>query len=154
MNIRPMTINDYDAVYQLWINTPGMGLNDIDDSYQGIERMLSRNPTLSFVAETKVEGGLEKEGQIVGVVMAGEDGRRGYIYHTAVLPKYRDQGIGQALVKNVLQEMTQLSISKVGLLIFKGNQLGNGFWEKLGFSIRDDIHYRNRALTELERIDT
>ena len=154
MNIRPMTINDYDAVYQLWINTPGMGLNDIDDSYQGIERMLTRNPTLSFVAETKVEGDLQKEDQIVGVIMAGEDGRRGYIYHTAVLPKYRGQGIAQALVKNVLQEMTQLSISKVGLLIFKGNELGNGFWEKLGFSTRDDIHYRNRALTELERIDT
>lgn len=61
MHIRPMTINDYDAVYQLWINTPGMGLNDIDDSYQGIERMLNRNPTLSFVAETKVEGDLGQE---------------------------------------------------------------------------------------------
>ena len=53
MLIRPMTINDYDAVYQLWINTPGMGLNDIDDSYQGIEHMLTHNPTLSFVAENE-----------------------------------------------------------------------------------------------------
>lgn len=147
MNIRPMTINDYDAVYQLWINTPGMGLNDIDDSKSGIERMLTRNPTLSFVAESE-------DKKVVGVIIAGEDGRRGYIYHTAVLPTYRNQGLGQALVKNVLDEMTQLSISKVGLLIFQRNQIGNGFWEKLGFSIRDDIHYRNRALTELERIDT
>lgn len=78
-----------------------MGLNDIDDSYQGIERMLTRNPTLSFVAETKVEGGLGQERQIVGVIIAGEDGRRGYIYHTAVLPAYRNQGLSQALVKNV-----------------------------------------------------
>lgn len=154
MNIRPMTIKDYDAVYQLWINTPGMGLNDIDDSKSGIERMLTRNPTLSFVAETKEDDVLGRARQIVGVIMAGEDGRRGYIYHTAVLPKYRGQGVAQALVKNVLEAMTQLSISKVGLFIFKGNHLGNGFWEKLGFSTRDDIHYRNLALTELERIDT
>lgn len=154
MLIRPMTINDYDAVYQLWINTPGMGLNDIDDSYQGINRMLNRNPTLSFVAETKVEGDLGQERQIVGVIIAGEDGRRGYIYHTAVFPAYRNQGLGQALVKNVLDEMSQLSISKVGLFIFQRNEIGNKFWERLGFNVRDDLYYRNKAITVLERIDT
>ncbi|SUD92086.1 GNAT family N-acetyltransferase [Psychrobacter phenylpyruvicus] len=147
MLIRPMTMNDYDAVYQLWINTPGMGLNDIDDSYQGIKRMLTRNPTLSFVAENEYK-------EIIGVIIAGEDGRRGYIYHTAVLPAYRNQGLGQALVKNVLDEMSQLSISKVGLFIFQRNEIGNKFWERLGFNVRDDLYYRNKAITVLERIDT
>ena len=60
--------------------------------------------------------------------------RRDYIYHTAVLPEYRNQEIGQALVKNVLDQMNQLSISKAGLFIFKDNQIGNGFWDKLGFT--------------------
>ena len=78
VNIRVMTINDYDGVYDLWINTPGMGLNTTDDSREGIAKYLRRNPTTSFVAEC--------EGTIIGVIMAGHDGRRGYIHHTAVLP--------------------------------------------------------------------
>lgn len=147
MTIRPMTIADYEAVYTLWINTPGMGLNDIDDSQEGIERMLNRNPTLSLVAENENK-------QIIGVIIAGEDGRRGYIYHTAVDIAYRNQGIGEAMVNQVLDAMKALSISKVGLFIFKDNQIGNGFWDKLGFDVREDIHYRNSALTEIERIDT
>lgn len=147
MTLRQMTINDYDAVYTLWINTPGMGLNDIDDSKNGIARMLKRNPTLSFVAENENK-------QIIGVIIAGEDGRRGYIYHTAVDMAYRNQGVGQRLVQSVLDEMTQLSISKVGLFIFKRNDIGNAFWEKMGFNVRDDIYYRNQAIIELERIDT
>lgn len=124
-----------------------MGLNDVDDSQEGIERMLNRNPTLSFVAENENK-------QIIGVIIAGEDGRRGYIYHTAVDEAYRHRGIGQALVHNVLDEMKRLAIAKVGLFIFKDNQIGNGFWDKLGFDVREDIHYRNSALTEIERIDT
>lgn len=146
MSIRQMKIDDYTAVYQLWLSTSGMGLNDIDDSQQGIKRMLQRNPTLSFVAE--------KDKKIIGVIIAGQDGRRGYIYHTAVHQSYRHQGIAQELVKNVLDEMKALLIAKVGLFIFQKNHIGNPFWEKIGFTIRDDLYYRDRALTELERIDT
>ena len=150
MTIRQMTLNDYQAVYQLWINTPNMGLNDVDDSKGGIARMLKRNPTLSFVAEVE----REENTQIVGVIIAGEDGRRGYIYHTAVDVAYRNQGIGEALVNHVMDAMKALSISKVGLFIFQRNEIGNGFWERLGFSVRDDLYYRNKAIIELERIDT
>ncbi len=146
MNIRHMKIEDYTAVYQLWLITPGMGLNDIDDSQKGIARMLQRNPSLSFIAE--------KNRQIVGVIIAGQDGRRGYIYHTAVHQSYHRQGIAQSLVRSVLDEMRTLDITKVGLFIFKENHIGNPFWEKMGFGIRNDLYYRNRALTELERIDT
>lgn len=150
MTIRQMTLDDYEAVYQLWINTPNMGLNDVDDSKGGIARMLNRNPTLSFVAEVDHEQGT----QIVGVIIAGEDGRRGYIYHTAVDVDYRHQGIGEALVNHVMDAMKALSISKVGLFIFQRNEIGNSFWERLGFSVRDDLYYRNKAIIELERIDT
>ncbi|WP_296405297.1 GNAT family N-acetyltransferase [Psychrobacter sp.] len=147
MTIRTMIIADYDAVYQLWINTPGMGLNYVDDSKDGIDRMLTRNPTLSFVAESEHK-------KIIGVIIAGEDGRRGYIYHTAVDVAYRNQGIGEAMVNQVLDAMKALSISKVGLFIFQRNEIGNRFWERLGFSIREDLYYRNQALTEIKRIDT
>ena len=74
--VRRMTTEDYEPVYQLWMNTPGMGLNTTDDSRDGIERYLRRNPATCFVAEI--------DGKIVGVILAGHDGRRGYIYHTAV----------------------------------------------------------------------
>lgn len=84
-NIRVMTIDDYEDVYDLWIHTPGMGLNSTDDSREGIQKYLKRNPTTSFVAE--------EQGKIIGVIMAGHDGRRGYIHHTAILPDYRCQGI-------------------------------------------------------------
>lgn len=150
MSIRQMTLDDYEAVYQLWINTPNMGLNDVADSKDGIAKMLKRNPTLSFVAEVDHEQGK----QIVGVIIAGEDGRRGYIYHTAVNVDYRNKGIGEALVNHVLGGMKALSISKVGLLIFQRNDIGNAFWERLGFDVRDDLYYRNKAVIELERIDT
>jgi len=76
MTIRIMTIDDYDRVYALWLSCRGMGLNDIDDSKEGVARFLRRNPSTVFVAE---EGN-----RIVGVIMAGHDGRRGYIHHTAV----------------------------------------------------------------------
>lgn len=86
-----MTIADYDAVYDLWIHTPGMGLNTTDDSREGIDKYLRRNPTTSFVA---LDGDA-----VVGVIMAGHDGRRGFIHHTAVLPTYRGQGIATRLVR-------------------------------------------------------
>lgn len=89
MTIRIMDINDYEGIYDLWINTPGMGLNATDDSKEGIEKYLKRNPTSNFVAED--------DGKIIGVIMSGHDGRRGYIYHTTVLPDYRNLGIAKNL---------------------------------------------------------
>ena len=79
MNIRKMVINDYDEVYALWMSCAGMGLNDLDDSKDGIDKFLKRNPDTCFVAEYN--------SQIVGVIIVGNDGRRGYIYHTAVNPQ-------------------------------------------------------------------
>lgn len=146
VNIRVMTINDYDAIYDLWINTPGMGLNTTDDSREGIEKYLKRNPTTSFVAEC--------DGKIIGVIMAGHDGRRGFIHHTAVLTEYRQQGIGKRLVDSAIDALEKEGIHKVALVVFKNNEIGNGFWENIGFEIREDLIYRNINIHELERIDT
>ena len=146
INIRVMSIADYDGVYNLWINTPGMGLNSTDDSREGIEKYIKRNPTSSFVAE--------ENGKIVGVIMAGHDGRRGYIHHTAVLPAYRNQGIAKRLVDSAMSALDAEGINKVALVAFKKNELGNGFWEKIGFTDREDLVYRNKNIHELNRIDT
>ncbi|MBP3541603.1 MAG: GNAT family N-acetyltransferase [Clostridia bacterium] len=146
MTIRLMTLADYQAVYALWLATPGMGLNTTDDSREGIEKYLRRNPSTCFVAD---DGG-----RIVGVIMAGHDGRRGFIHHTAVLPEYRGQGLGRRLVDNALAALEAEGIHKAALVVFEHNQLGNGFWEKLGFSSREDLVYRNRNIHELQRIDT
>lgn len=146
MNIRLMTINDYDRVYALWINTPNMGLNNVDDSREGIERYLGRNPSSCFVAEDKDE--------ISGVILSGHDGRRGVIYHMAVKESCQRQGIGTLLLEAALNALKKEGISKVNLVAFSTNIKGNSFWEKQGFSARNDLIYRNKALTELRRIDT
>lgn len=145
MQIRQMKIDDYESVYRLWTSCVGMGLNDLDDSREGIERFLKRNPDTCFVAE---------DDEIVGVIMAGNDGRRGYIYHTSVNPQYRNQRIGSQLVDKALTTLFDLGIHKVALVVFEHNQTGNVFWEKQGFTVRDDLVYRNKALTKIIRIDT
>lgn len=146
MEIRLMEMEDYEQVYALWMNTPGMGLNNLDDSKEGIEKYLKRNPTTCFVAK--------EQGRIVGVILSGNDGRRGYIYHTTVLEAYRRQGIGQKLVMKSINALEQEGIHKVALVAFERNKLGNVFWEKLGFETRDDLVYRNKSIHELKRIDT
>jgi ribosomal protein S18 acetylase RimI-like enzyme len=146
MDVRTMTIDDYDEVYALWLGTPGMGLNDVDDSREGIAKYLGRNPGTCFVAE--------REGRIVGVILSGHDGRRGYIQHTAVAADQQRQGIGSALVETALAALKHEGISKVGLFVFKSNVGGNAFWEAMGFGTRDDLNYRDQSLVELTRIDT
>ncbi len=141
-----MGIEDYDRVYALWQSCPGMGLNNLDDAREGIEKFLLRNPETCFVAE---DGD-----RIVGVILAGNDGRRGYIYHTAVSPARRGEGIGRALAEAALEALRRLGINKVALVAFKRNESGNAFWEKMGFTVREDLIYRNLALTEIIRMDT
>ncbi|MDE7398338.1 MAG: GNAT family N-acetyltransferase [Oscillospiraceae bacterium] len=146
MNIRKMTIADYDAVYALWLSCKGMGLNNLDDSKEGIARFLERNPETCFVAES--------DGKIIGIILTGHDGRRGYIYHTAVNPESRRMKIASRLVDASLNALKQQGINKVALVVFDKNKDGNAFWEKLGFSVREDLIYRNQSLAEIIRIDT
>lgn len=144
--VREMTIADYENVYRLWLSCTGMGLNDKDDSEEGIAKYLRRNPGTCFVAECG--------GQIVGVILSGNDGRRGFIHHTAVHPRFRRRGIGSRLVENALTALRSCGINKVALVVFERNRDGNAFWEKMGFSQRDDLSYRNKSLVNLVRIDT
>ena len=146
MSIRLMTIDDYEQVYELWMSCAGMGLNNLDDSKEGIEKFLRRNPDTCFVADV--------ENVIIGVIIVGNDGRRGYIYHTAVHPQYRKQGVANSLVDTAMTALQKIGISKAALVVFERNEIGNDFWEKMGFTVRGDLIYRNKALAEMVRIDT
>ena len=139
--IELMAISDYSDVYNLWLNTAGMGLNEIDDSYEGIEKFLKRNPTTNFIAKI--------DDKIVGVILCGHDGRRGHIYHIAVDADYRNHGIGATLVEHVIAALDDLGIIKVTLVAFGTNIIGNSFWEKMGFGERTDLVYRNKTIKEL-----
>lgn len=123
-----------------------MGFNNLDDSREGIGKYLKRNPDTCFVA---LEGDA-----LAGVILCGHDGRRGFIHHMAVAEGYRNNGIGTALVDAALSALRAEGIHKVALVAFKYNEAGNAFWEKMGFTVRDDLNYRNRALSEMKRIDT
>lgn len=144
--IRKLTIEDYDKMYALWLSCKGMGLNDTDDSREGIRRFLDRNPDTCF-------GAFEAD-MLIGVILAGNDGRRGFIYHTAVSPEHRGKGVGTTLVNAALEALGRLGITKTALVVFGKNEVGNAFWEKQGFTVRNDLVYRNRALVEMVRIDT
>jgi ribosomal protein S18 acetylase RimI-like enzyme len=146
MNIeyRLMNIEDYEQAYDLWILC-GNGLNNKDDSREGIDKYLKRNPSTSFVAVC--------EEKVVGVILCGHDGRRGIIQHACVSPEYRRFGIGSKLVDLALEALKAEGINKVLLVAFKKNEGGNKFWESQGFTLREDLNYRNKALSEMIRID-
>jgi len=146
MIIRRMTIEDYEQVYRLWLGTPGMGLNSVDDSREGIACYLRRNPATCFVAE--------KDGVVTGVILSGHDGRRGFIHHMAVAEKDQRQGIGEQLLAKAMEALGKEHIHKVALVVFENNLKGNAFWEKQGFVARADLVYRNKAISETTRIDT
>lgn len=138
MNIRLLKIDDYAAVHDLWSHTDGMSLNAFDDSRAGIENFLRRNPETCFVAEIA--------GEIVGVILAGNDGRRGYIYHTAVKAEFRRRGIASRLLEETLAALEHQGIRKAALVVFSDNELGNNFWDGANFSVRSDLIYRDKIL--------
>jgi ribosomal protein S18 acetylase RimI-like enzyme len=132
-----MTADDYEGVFELWNTVPGIGLRKEEDSEPGIRRFLERNPRTCFVAE--------EDGTIIGVLLSGHDGRRGFIYHTAVKADYQRRGIGRRLVSAAEDALKQEGIRKTALVVFEDNEAGNRFWEAAGFSVRPDLVYRNKA---------
>ena len=140
--IRHVTIDDYDAVYELWRSTEqsSRALNPVDDSREGIDRYLKRNPNTRFVAVAGDE--------IVGVILSGHDGRRGIIHHLCVHPDRRRLGIAARLVSLAEDALKKEGIQKVLCLVFKDNDAANSFWEQQGYSLRTDLNYRNKSMNE------
>lgn len=141
-----MENRDYENAYKLWLSITGMGLNNLDDTKAGISKFLSRNPETCYVAE--------EDHILIGTILVGNDGRRGYIYHTAVHPDYRRRGVGSLLVETAFTSLRRLGIGKVALVVFERNQSANAFWEKLGFTCREDLTYRNKNIVDFVRTDT
>ncbi|MDP4087697.1 MAG: GNAT family N-acetyltransferase [Bacillota bacterium] len=130
MIIRQMTINDYEEVLSLWERTPGIGISEAD-TRDNMYRFLQRNPCLNMVCQM--------DNRIVGTILCGSDGRRGYIYHTAVEREYRLRGIALELVKEVLKRLRVLGIDKCHLFVFADNKVGQDFWKAVGWQRRDDL---------------
>ncbi len=140
MKIRAMTAEDYDKVYALWKTIKGFGIRSIDDSREGIARFLKRNPTTSIVAQ-------EGE-QVVGAILCGHDGRRGCFYHVCVKEAYRKHGIGKRMAEEAMEALKAEGISKVNLIAFRTNEVGNCFWKSVGWTFREDLNYYEFSLNE------
>ena len=136
--VRTMTIEDYDGVSALWKTINGFAIRSVDDSREGVEAFLRRNPTTSVVAE--------EDGKIVGAILCGHDGRRGCLYHVCVHKDYRRHGIGKAMVVKCMQELKNEKINKVSLIAFTKNDIGNAFWNCIGWTKREDLNYYDFTL--------
>lgn len=148
ITIRHVTIDDYDGIYELWDSTEQSkrALNPVDDSRDGIERYLKRNPTTCFLAY--INDDIVNNEKIVGVILTGHDGRRGIIHHMCVHPDFRRQGIARMLVSEAEDALCKEGITKVFGLVFKDNDVANSFWEGQGYTLRTNLNYRNKSLNE------
>ncbi|MDR2042865.1 MAG: GNAT family N-acetyltransferase [Clostridium sp.] len=138
--IRPLAVTDYEGLYDLWKTIKGFGLRSLDDSREGVTRFLERNPGMSVAA---VSGN-----QLVGGILCGHDGRRGCLYHVCVREDCRRLGIGKAMVVSCMKRLREERISKVSLIAFTRNDVGNAFWNRIGWTGRKDLNYYDFVLDE------
>ena len=139
-----MTIDYYESLFDLWKSTPGMGLRSLDDSKEGISRFLRRNPTTNFVAY--------QDDKIVGAILSGHDGRRGYIYHTVVLPECRGQGIASDLVSAAVDALRSEGITRVCLNVMETNEQGKRFWASKGWEKKAFLEFYSKGITDQENL--
>lgn len=137
IDISQMTIESYDDVFALWQRCEGVGLSDAD-SRECIQVYLDRNPGMSFLASSG--------GKIAGALLAGHDGRRGYIHHLAVDPNCRRKGIGRRLVNSCSAVLAESGIQKCHIFIFNRNTDGIAFWKSIGWTPRSDIGVISKIL--------
>ena len=130
VTIREMTLGDFERVIALMQQTPGIAVRDAD-SREAIGRYLRRNPGLSFVAEAS--------GDLIGCIMAGHDGRRGYLQHLVVAAGHRNKGIATRLIDASLDKLEAAGIFKSHIEVFAANSSAIEFWEKIGWKRRTDI---------------
>ncbi|MGD0726717.1 MAG: GNAT family N-acetyltransferase [Spirochaetia bacterium] len=130
VTLREFTIADYEAAYSLWQSMEGIGLSEADEK-RNIIQFLARNPGLSFVAE--------EDGMLVGAVLGGSDGRRGFLHHLAVAHSHRRAGIGRALVERSLAALADLGMRKCHIFVLAKNRAGRRFWRRIGWQERTTL---------------
>ena len=138
--IRAMEIKDYEQVHELWMSIKGFAIRSVDDSREGVERFLKRNPGISVVAV--------EDDRVVGAILCGHDGRRGCLYHVCVAENYRRRGIGKEMVVYCMEALQKEKISKVSLIAFTENDIGNAFWKEIGWLQRLDLNYYDFTLNK------
>jgi len=138
MTITEMIIQDYPDVFTLWQNCEGIGLHGKEDSAEGISSFLQRNRGLSFIAR--------EDGRIVGAVLCGHDGRRGYLHHLAIDANFRRKGIGRILVKQALSKLWMAGIRKCHIFVIADNVEGLAFWQRIGWSERTDVKLASKCI--------
>lgn len=128
--LAPLHAGEYDEVIALWRQSTGVGLRP-DETRQWFVHYLARNPGLSWAARV--------EGRLVGAVLCGHDGRRGYLYHLAVADEARRQGIGRALVRAAVASLTAEGITRATIFVYGDNAAGKAFWHHAGWGSRVDL---------------
>jgi ribosomal protein S18 acetylase RimI-like enzyme len=138
IEILPMAVDDLEAVAVVWNATEGVGMNESDGPEQ-LRGFLDRNPGLSLIAR---DGS-----RLVGAVLCGHDGRRGFLYHLAVLPEYRNRGLGRAMVERCLKSLSMLGLLRCNILIYVDNHSGEQFWKKAGWYDRSELKLLQRDIS-------
>jgi ribosomal protein S18 acetylase RimI-like enzyme len=138
MKIETLSIDHYDELYAFWRSTEGLGLSGADDR-ENIARFLERNPGMSIA--------IFEEGRIIGSVLCGHDGRRGYLYHLAVEKEHRSQGFGELLADKALERLAAAGIEKCHTFVFDSNVGGKQFWRRAGWIERDDLCVFSHAVS-------
>ena len=162
LTIREFVPGDYEGAYGLWQTIHGFGIRSVDDSYSGVIKFLQRNPGCSVVAEiskdshdydeaygeTAGENIITNKKEIVGTILCGHDGRTASFYHVCVREDYRRQGIGKQMVVACMKQLKLQKVNKISLIAFKGNELGNNFWNGEGWTCREDVNTYDFVLNE------
>lgn len=136
--LRPLTVKDLDEALALWRRTEGVGLTEADTP-DLLALFLERNPGLSVVVET--------DGKVVGTVLCGNDGRRGFLYHLAVAPEHRRAKLGIAMVKFCLEALAKQRVPKCNILVLADNESGKKFWKATGWKTRGDLELWQKLTT-------
>ncbi len=138
VTVSAMTACDLEAVLDLWGHTSGVGLSESDTPDQ-LRTYLDRNPGLSLIARDGT--------RLVGAVLCGHDGRRGCLYHLAVVPEYRGHGLGRQMVELCLAALGTAGILKCNIFLYADNEAGEIFWNRCGWMARNDLKVLQRQIT-------
>jgi ribosomal protein S18 acetylase RimI-like enzyme len=130
-SIRPLMTGDLPAALALWRQTEGLGLGE-SDTLEALTLFLARNPGMSCMASAP-------DGDLVGAVLCGDDGRRGYLHHLAVRRDLRRRGIARALLAHCFAQLADRRIAKCNIFLFSDNTDGERFWLRQGWRVRGDL---------------
>jgi ribosomal protein S18 acetylase RimI-like enzyme len=138
MHFRVMTTDDVPQALDLWRSCEGVGLSD-SDTPTGLATFLERNPDTSWVVFA--------EDRLVGTVLAGHDGRRGFLYHLATHAEFRRRELARSLLRHALGSLRSAGILKCHVMVFRTNQEGREFWRHMGWPLRKDIDVHSLVLS-------